>query len=67
MTITEEMEDDFFADEAERQKNIEAINRDMEEIKVSDERLAKIKESAATETEKQMFELVIPDLPFNFR
>lgn len=56
--VTEEIADDdmMSIDESARQKNIETINKYMEEIKESDERLDKIKETAATETQKQITE-----------
>ena len=52
-SLTEEIADDVFIDEIVRQKNIETIDKYMEEIKDLDEILDKIKETAVTQTEKQ--------------
>ena len=41
-TVADDLADDVFIDEAARQKNIETIDKYMEEIKELDERLEKI-------------------------
>ena len=51
--LTEEIADDVFIDETARQKNIETIDKYMEEIKEFDETLNKMKETAITQTENK--------------
>ena len=43
-SITEDLADDVFIDEAARQKNIETIEKYLEEIKELDEKLEKLKQ-----------------------
>ena len=47
-SVTEELADDVFIDEAARQKNIETIDKYLEEIKELDERLENIEATSAT-------------------
>ena len=49
-SVTEDLAGDVFIDEAARQKNIETIDKYMEEIKEVDERLEKIEEISVTKT-----------------
>ena len=55
-SVKQNIADDVFIDEAARQKNIETIDKYMEEIKELDERLEKIEETSVTKTEKQATE-----------
>ena len=52
-TVTEDLADDVFIDEAARQKNIETIEKYLEEIKELDEKLEKIEATSVTKTEIQ--------------
>ena len=56
VSVAEDLADDVFVDEAARQKNIETIEKYMEEIKELDERLEKIEATSATKTEQQATE-----------
>ena len=47
-SVTEDLADDVFIDEAARQKNIETIEKYLEEIKELDEKLEKIEATSAT-------------------
>ena len=55
-SVTEDLADDVFIDEAARQKNIETIDKYLEEIKELDEKLEKIEATSATKTEQQATE-----------
>ena len=55
-TVAEDLADDVFIDEAARQKNIETIEKYLEEIKELDEKLEKIEATSATKTEQQATE-----------
>ena len=55
-TVAEDLADDVFIDEAARQKNIETIEKYLEEIKELDEKLEKIEATSATKTEQQAIE-----------
>ena len=55
-SVTEDLADDVFIDEAARQKNKETISKHMEEIKELDERLEKIEATSFTKTEQQATE-----------
>ena len=55
-SVTDDLTDDVFIDDASRQKNIETIERYLEEIKQLDERLEKIEATSATKTEQQATE-----------
>ena len=55
-SITEDLADDVFIDEAARQKNIETIDKYLEEIKELDEKLEKNEATSATKTEQQATE-----------
>ena len=52
-SVTEDLADDVFIDEAARQKNIETIEKYLEEIKELDEKLEKIEATSVTKTEIQ--------------
>ena len=49
-SVTEDLADDVFIDEAARQKNIETIEKYLEEITELDEKLEKIEATSATKT-----------------
>ena len=55
-TVAEDLADDVFIDEAARQKNIETIDKYLEEIKELNERLEKIEATSATKTVQQATE-----------
>ena len=55
-TVAEDLADDVFIDEAARQKNIETIEKYLEEIKELDEKLERIEATSATKTEQQATE-----------
>ena len=55
-SVTEDLADDVFIDEAARQNNKETTDKYMEEIKELDERLEKIEATSVTKTEQQATE-----------
>ena len=55
-SVSQDMEDNVFINEESRQKNMDTINKYMEEIQALDQKLEKIETTSTTKTEQQATE-----------